>query len=303
MNLHTHTNYCDGKNEPIAYIQQALELNWDIVGFSAHAPLPFKSPWTIRENLIDSYLIELNALRTHFKSEINIAIGWEIDYLEGKGFFALEDERISQADFLICSIHYLSNPKPDDKIAGYLEIDGDFNVFQGLLKLYNGDLKALLNNYLTSLDSCLSINNPKIKIIGHLDKIIINAEKTSLFKPLRNWFYMSIIFILEKHKKKSQKNIIEINTRSIYHLNRSIPYPSLEILQYLHEVQSPCIISSDSHHPSELNLGFLECRNLIIKNGLKLNFVNHEIESFLNTNSKIEFKNAGNTEKIFPAFF
>ncbi len=285
MNLHTHTNYCDGKSEPIAYIQQAIELNWAFLGFSAHAPLPFKSPWAIRDNLVNAYLIELCALKTHYKSELQIAVGWELDFLEGKGLPALHDCRISESDFFITSIHYLANPKPEDNIGGYLEIDGDFNTFLGLLKLYEGDLQSLLNQYLNCIDTLLSLPNPHKKIIGHIDKISINAEKTALFKPLKNWFYSQLISIIDRHNQSADNNIIEINTRSIYHLNSNIPYPALEVLQYFHDVQRPCIISSDAHHPSELALGTAETKALMQKQGLTIPLFNHHLEFMLNKQS------------------
>ena len=38
-NYHTHTTYCDGKEEMKIFVQKALELQFDHLGFSSHAPI------------------------------------------------------------------------------------------------------------------------------------------------------------------------------------------------------------------------------------------------------------------------
>ena len=59
MNLHTHTNYCDGLCDPVEYFEKAIELNWKFIGFSAHAPIPFQCEWCINESDITNYIHEI----------------------------------------------------------------------------------------------------------------------------------------------------------------------------------------------------------------------------------------------------
>jgi histidinol phosphatase-like PHP family hydrolase len=41
-NFHTHSTYCDGKSSMEEHIAKARELKVSHLGFSSHAPLPFK---------------------------------------------------------------------------------------------------------------------------------------------------------------------------------------------------------------------------------------------------------------------
>lgn len=280
MNLHTHTNYCDGKSEPISYVQAGIELGWNTLGFSAHAPLPFLSPWAIKNQLIESYIKEISALKIHYKNEISLQLGWELDYLQNHGLFALNIPGIQLADFYICSIHYLQNPNKDEHIGGFIEIDGDFANFQFLLKSYDNDLKILLEEYLKNLKDLIKINLDKPKIIGHIDKIAVNAEKTQFFKPIQKWFHQQVVDILDAYLGDTNANILEINTRSYYHLQRSVPYPCYEILDFIHEKKIPCLLSSDAHHPYELNQGFEEIKQLIQRRGLDIHYINPKTEIF-----------------------
>lgn len=286
MNLHTHTNYCDGKSEPITVIQAALELKWDYIGFSSHAPLPFPSAWAMKKNLVHAYSKEIAALKVHFEKEITIYTGWEIDYIPGKGFPALEFKEVVNSDYLIFSVHYLPNPNPLDEIGGFLEIDGDFRQFNQLVELYNRDLKSLLNDYILALTAIFKYRSPCQKIIGHLDKIIINASKLDGYKLLQTWFEQSIIDLFKNHY--NGEDLIEINSRPIYLFNRSIPYPGITILKYLSSESIPCILTSDAHFASELNLGFEDIHKLLQKLNLNVNLVNPHKLNLLQQNQFIK---------------
>ena len=277
MNLHTHTNYCDGGSEPIAIIKAAMDLKWEYLGFSSHAPLPFPSSWAMKRNMVNAYSKEIAALKVHFEKDITLYTGWEIDYIQGKGFPAMELKEVVNADYIIASVHYLANPMPKHEIGGYLEIDGDFNQFLKLYQLYTNDLKSLLSAYLIGIEAVLKFRSPCQKIIGHLDKIIINASKMDQFKPLQSWFDSCIIDLFKSHYNGT--DLVEINTRPIYYLNRSVPYPGIRILEFLSQQGIACIKSSDAHFANEINLGFIEVDKLLQTIKAPLNFINpHELK-------------------------
>lgn len=43
INIHTHSNYCDGTSKLDEYVVKAIELNMDGIGFSSHAPVNIAS--------------------------------------------------------------------------------------------------------------------------------------------------------------------------------------------------------------------------------------------------------------------
>ncbi len=273
MNLHTHTNYCDGNCDPVEYYEKAIELNWEYIGFSTHAPLPIQCDWDVDINDVNHYINELNSLRKHYKNKIQSYIGWEIDFLYGRGFPALENEYIQKADFFVCSIHYLPILTTNNTIIEYIEIDGTFDEFNRLYTYYNKNITEVLDLYLLNLNSMLNIHIDKTKIIGHIDKIVINAEKYPEFKQIKSSFYNTIFELLKTYS--SESFVLEINTRGIYNKNRNNPYPAFEFIELIKDSNFQIMLNSDAHHPCELDQGFEQVKNYLFKNKIELNMIDH----------------------------
>lgn len=271
MNLHTHTNYCDGLADPVDYIQTAIQYGWKYIGFSAHAPLPIPSEWAMKEDDLKNYIREITQLKRLYTGKINVLLGWELDFLHSKGLYALELEELKQADYFVCSIHYLPILMTNGKVIEYVEIDGTLEEFNRIYNYYNKNLKEVLDLYLLSLSNMLEIEFPQKRIIGHIDKIVINAEKYPEFKLLKMYFYESLLKILNEHPVESY--IIEINTRGIYNKNRPNPYPSFDFLEKVNNQNFQFMINSDAHHPCELAEGYNHVNRFIISNNIHLNWV------------------------------
>ena len=83
-NYHTHTLRCkhaDGTERD--YVEKALELKMDIIGFSEHAPFE-QDPFDCRMDYaeLDEYLDTLDGLKNEFDGQLKICKGLEIEYLE-----------------------------------------------------------------------------------------------------------------------------------------------------------------------------------------------------------------------------
>lgn len=271
MNLHTHTTYCDGSEDPVEYIHEAIELGWKHIGFSAHAPLPFQSDWAIKESQIGQYVREIKTLEKHFKATIEPIIGWEIDYLHGKGLYALKFNEISDAEYLICSIHYLPILLLDGKVIEYIQIDGTIDEFHRIYTYYNQNLKEILDLYLSNFENMLNVSISPKRIIGHIDKIVINAENYPAFQGLKSYFYQSLFDILKKQNIDSF--ILEINTRGLYKKNRHNAYPAFEFIHLIKDAHFKIMINSDAHHPCELNQGYDFVMGYLKQNQIKLNLI------------------------------
>src|SRR5687767_9147307 len=99
-NYHTHCNFCDGKENPEKYIEQAIKLEMPVLGFSSHAPLPFDCLWCMPTESLDDYLAFIDAARTRFP-EIEIYKGLEVDYIPGT---VTPSDFRSQLDYTIGSV-------------------------------------------------------------------------------------------------------------------------------------------------------------------------------------------------------
>jgi histidinol-phosphatase (PHP family) len=268
VNLHTHTTYCDGTASSSDFVKKAKQLQWDYLGFSAHAPLPFLCDWAIKATDLDKYIAEIRDLANLNQPNIKILCGFEIDYLLGLGFPALEYKAVEKSDFLISSIHFVKNPNTENPNNQYLEIDGTYSQFLLALKSFGFNLKKLLQAFLDATHQMIMDTTVGVtKIIGHVDKIILNAAKTSEFGAIENWFYDELFQIVQTGS--NSYDFVEINTRAMYKKGLSNPYPKLDFISRLHYASVPLIINSDAHHPSELNGSYSTLYQLLSDCGME----------------------------------
>lgn len=258
MNLHTHTDFCDGKSSPEDFVKKAISLEFKYLGFSAHAPLPFLCDWSLPTERLDSYCVEIARLKAHYQKKLQILHGFEIDFLEGMGFPCLTEDAVCGADFFICSIHFLKTPQSAITSPKFAEIDGNYAQFMLAMKSHQYSLKKILSNYLNATEQMIltPLDDGMVKIIGHVDKIVLNAKQLPEFEGLSEWFYEELFNILIQHR--GHYHSIEINTRALYKKGLSQPYPRYNLLEMLANQNVPLIINSDAHHPSELNAGYKE---------------------------------------------
>lgn len=111
-NYHTHTLRCkhaDGTARD--YVEKALELKMDIIGFSEHAPFE-QDPFDCRMDYaeLDEYLDTLDGLKDEFDGQLKICKGLEIEYLEKytKYYeYLLQDKKI---EYFILGEHIFETP-------------------------------------------------------------------------------------------------------------------------------------------------------------------------------------------------
>ena len=98
-NLHTHTTYSDGKNSLEEYINKAIELGFESIGFSEHAQCGYDIDCKelARDEQI-SYFNILDSLNNKYEN-IEIFKGLELDALNG--------EYRGTPDYTIGSVHCL----------------------------------------------------------------------------------------------------------------------------------------------------------------------------------------------------
>ena len=84
-NFHTHTYLCRHANgTPEEYIQRAINCGIKDLGFSDHAPMRFPGSEKITTRMKPSdapgYVAHLRELREKYKDQINLHIGFEMEY-------------------------------------------------------------------------------------------------------------------------------------------------------------------------------------------------------------------------------
>lgn len=255
-NFHTHSHYCDGKGTMLDYLGAAREFGLRYIGFSSHAPLPLPCKWCMRSEHLSKYLDEIASARKEFP-DIEVYDGLEVDYIPDKiGPHTFSD----QLHFTIGSIHFAGNFG-----STWWEIDNTLEVFrEGLQNIFHGDLRAAITEYYHRTRRMINESPPDI--LGHLDKIKINAKHFS-FGESEPWYVDQIDKTLAT--LRGSNIIVEVNTRGLYKKKSDTTYPSPWILERIQHAGIPITLSSDAHHPDDLTREFESTWSLVKDIGFK----------------------------------
>jgi len=245
-NYHTHSYFCDGKQDPEAYIKTALSRGFTSLGFSSHAPVPAESDWTMKEENLPLYLNRIEELKGLYKDRIEIYLGLEIDYIPGKigpSSPAFQDIGL---DYRLGSIHFLKY-KDEER---YLTIDGPAAEFDDLLSgTFNNDIRKLIAHFHTLLRAMAAEH--KFDILSHFDLYKVHNKGEKRFQENAQWHKDEIIETLEVIEKKDL--IIEVNTGGWARAKTDFLYPSKWILKQILARGIPITINTDAHEPELLD--------------------------------------------------
>jgi len=113
-NYHTHTTRCGHAiGSDREYVEHAIRAGLKTLGFSDHVPVPFgegfKSSIRMGTDEIGNYFDSLTRLKEEYRRDIEILIGFEMEYFPA--YFERTMELLSgyPVDYLILGQHYLDN--------------------------------------------------------------------------------------------------------------------------------------------------------------------------------------------------
>ena len=122
-NYHTHTYRCHhASGTEREYIERAIGGGIKIMGFSDHIafrfPDGFESDYRVHTSEVEDYFKTLRALRDEYKKEIEIHIGWEMEYYPLHFKQMLENAVEWGSEYLILGQHFIGNEYPHGKYIG-----------------------------------------------------------------------------------------------------------------------------------------------------------------------------------------
>jgi len=259
-NYHSHCTFCDGRSPMEEFVEFAIAADIKSYGFSSHAPLPFLTKWTMKEEDFDDYKLEFNRLKIKYKNILQLYFGLEVDYIDNCSSIENDFFQGKTFDYLIGSIHYLD--KIDDN--QYFCIDGEFKDFDIALKLvYNDDINLAVKRFYEV--TSLMIQKGGFDIIGHFDKISLNASNYKAFDINALWYINLVGDALQLVKEKGM--ILEINTKSLF--KKGFTYPHQQFYSLINEMKIPIMVNSDCHYPKNVIDGFEPTFDALKKAGFK----------------------------------
>jgi len=273
-NLHQHSYYSDGKEHPKAFVEKAVKLGFSQLGFSEHSPLPFSNPFSLKEENVEEYVQTINTLKKQYGHKIEILRALEMDYIPGVSEDFNYWRKKCEVDYLIGSVHLV---KPDGMDELWFTDGPDYKIYdKGLEQFFGDDIKKAVKAFYYQTNEM--IESQTFEIIGHLDKIKMH-NRGRFFTEEEKWYLDLVEETLELIRMKDL--IVEVNTRGIYKKRSKDLFPDHVTLQRIKELKIPVIISSDAHHPDEINKGFADAKKRLTKLGFtevqKLN--NHRWET------------------------
>jgi histidinol-phosphatase (PHP family) len=244
VDLHNHTPRCNHAQGDIdEYVQNAIKADTKIFGFADHAPMDFDPKYRMKFEEMQEYENDVLVAKEKYKNEIEILLGYEVDYLVGH-----MDERVlnTDVDYLIGSVHF---------IEGW-----GFDNPEFIGKWEEQDIDEVWQKYFDTIEAMAK--SRLFDIVGHLDLI-----KVFKFMPkgdIKTMAHKALLAI------KDAGMVLELNV-SGYRKDVKEAYPSFELLQEAYKLNIPITFASDAHKPEQValfndaivsmakNAGYTEC--------------------------------------------
>jgi histidinol-phosphatase (PHP family) len=250
--LHTHTVFCDGKDEIETYCRRAWEKGFHSLGFSAHAPVTKKtgiaSSWNLPDGRLELYLDAVREARRRWAGRLPVYLGLEVDYIGGLMGPADKDYRELGLDYLIGAVHYLIPPRSEP-----FTVDGSREELErGLREGFGGDGEALAQCYWDQ--EAAMIRAGGFEILGHPDLIKKN-NRPPFFDPAAPACLLRAgeIAALAGEAASRSGMVVELNTGGMNRGKIGETYPSPAMLRLFRGHQVPVIINADAHHARDLD--------------------------------------------------
>ncbi len=249
-NFHSHSSYSDGSHLPEEYILGAIALKMKGYGFSDHAPLPFSTVFSLKSENEGAYCAEILRLKEKYKDLISIYLSLESDYIPGISEPLISLKSRLGLDYVIGSVHLVKGPASSDKLWF---TDGPKNDIydEGIEVIFGGSARNAVTAYWNQVIQMLE--EETFDLVGHLDKIKMH-NKDRWFNETDSWYRTLVDKAVDVIKQKDL--LVEVNTRGIYKGRSETLFPGEEILRKLLKKKVRTVLSSDAHHPSEVNKYF-----------------------------------------------
>lgn len=243
-NLHSHTQYCDGKAQMEEFAAAAAAAGFTHYGFSPHSPISVDSDCNMAKGDVAAYLAEVDRIKGgEYGERVKFYASMEIDYLGKDCGPALGYFRDMPLDYRIGSVHFVPNRRGE-----FIDIDGCASDFiKKMHDHFSDDIRYVVERYFEQVHEM--IDGGGFDIIGHFDKIGHNGSHYVEGLDHEAW-YNDLIDGVIAHIA-SAGIIAEINTKAKQVHNRFFPDE-----RYWSKVVAagiPVVVNSDAHHPTLIN--------------------------------------------------
>lgn len=245
-NLHSHTEFCDGRASMAEMAKAAYEAGFTVWGTSPHSPICCPSGANMKAEDIEAYLKESARIRKEYEGRMQVLTGMEIDYVSDAFGPHIDYFRSLPLDYRIGSVHFVRT-----RDGRPVDIDGPSERFLKYLDSeYGGDLRYVTETYFAMELEMLERGG--FDIIGHLDKIGDNGSHAQADLEDQEWYAHLVEKVIAKATEKGI--VIEINTKKYDSGSRF--FPGERWWPLLRKYNAKLILSTDAHYPDKVSGGY-----------------------------------------------
>jgi len=284
---HTHSHFCDGKGRLEEYAPAARRAGLRALGFSGHAPLPFRTGWTMPLERLPAYLAAARREQAAWRAAGGLAIrvGLEVDILPGLEAFYRRHVLPHGLDYVVASVHYVDSPEHPVDLRAEDFVRSVQTAFGGSVERYVRRYYELVAELARTVASW---GLPAL--LGHLDKVKMWFRSASGPGPDATtgsslpggesihqdfappcpyedmpWYREAALAALRAVRETGL--ILEVNTAGWRRAFVDAPYPSGWLLREACALGLPVAVCSDAHTPQEVAAGFGRAAGLLAKAG------------------------------------
>lgn len=245
-NLHSHTQFCDGRGTMDQFARAAVAAGILHYGFTPHSPVPFDTPCNMKADDVPAYLAEVERIRKKYDT-VQFYAGMEIDYLGPDWGPAHPYFAGLNLDYSIGSVHFL--PAKSDP-SRFIDVDGRPERFvQYMHEYFDDDIEYVVEEFYRR--SSAMVRAGGFDILGHLDKIGANASHYLPGIERRRWYRDCLDALVDDVIASGV--CVEINTKSLAQTGRIFPRET--VVARLYRAHVPLLVNSDTHYPDLINAG------------------------------------------------
>jgi histidinol-phosphatase (PHP family) len=212
---------------------------------------------------MDEYFSTIRSLGEKYKSQINILLSLEIDFIPGITIDFNDFIKAGNLDYTIGGVHQVRNMEKEN--LWFIDGSKQETYDDGLQKLFKGHIRNGVEAYYNQI--CEMVATQKPDIIAHLDKIKMH-NKNRYFTEEEGW-YKDLVWKTLKFIAAESDCIIEVNTRGLYKKRSDTFFPGPAILEQIHHLKIPITLNADAHQPHELSRYYEEALKLLREIGFK----------------------------------
>ena len=238
--VHTHADFCDGKNTLAEMAAAAYDAGVRYYGVSCHShtPIPADEGAVLPRDM-SAYRRAVLELRAEYAGRMEVLLGLEWDSqsnIAPEGF-----------DYWIGSVHYQKGGNGRFYAADW----GEEHFTACRDELFDGDALAVAEGYFREVCRVAAKKPP---ILGHIDLITKLNGGSRFFDETVPRYRAAALEAL--HAADPAATLLEINTGGVSRGYRTEPYPALFLLEEWRRMGGRIILTSDAHSADTVVYGY-----------------------------------------------